>query len=73
MNQSKVLKEYLEENGSITSMEALLYLGISRCASRVHDLKKSGIDISKTMIKVPNRQGRKVKVAQYHLADYYVF
>lgn len=45
----KVLK-YMEEHGSINYKIAIYKLGITRLASRISDLKKSGKIISKEMV-----------------------
>lgn len=43
----QVLK-YMEDHGSITSLEAYEDLRIMRLASRIHDLKEMGYDIRTT-------------------------
>lgn len=45
---AQVLK-YIEENGSITSLEAFEDLRILRLASRINDLKKLGYPIESKM------------------------
>lgn len=60
--------QYLQDFKSITQMEAIQQLGIMRLASRISELKKSGYDIEKKMIKGKNRYGEPVSWASYSLA-----
>ena len=43
--QAEVIYEFMDVNGSITSMDAFQYLGITRLAARISDLKKQGVEI----------------------------
>lgn len=61
------LLDYLEENKSITSLQAIRDLGNTRLAATICILRKDGHDISTTMIDVPNRWGGKTEVAKYTL------
>jgi hypothetical protein len=67
MTQNEDVLKYLEKHGTITQLEALRELGIMRLASRISDLKKGGEQISRKMIEVRARNGRKAYVAQYSL------
>ena len=52
--------DFLKENGSITSLDAIKEIGCLRLASRIVDLKKLGYNIkSKTEFSV-NRYGEKI-------------
>nr|DAU28809.1 MAG TPA: helix-turn-helix domain protein [Caudoviricetes sp.] len=64
---ARVLK-YLKENESITAMEALNELGIFRLASRICDLRQSGVEISDRWKEVENRFGEKCRIKEYFLA-----
>lgn len=63
---ARVLK-YLKENKSITAMEALNELGIFRLASRICDLRQSGVEISDNWKEVENRFGEKCRIKEYFL------
>lgn len=63
---ARVLK-YLKENESITAMEALNELGIFRLASRICDLRQSGVEISNQWKEVENRFGEKCRIKEYFL------
>lgn len=47
-NQCFRILQYMEQHGSITSLEAFEDLRIVRLASRIHDLKEMGYDIRKS-------------------------
>jgi len=59
------LLDYLEEFGSITTLEAIRDLGNTRLASRIHDLRRDGYDITSQPIKVPPRWGTETTVTKY--------
>lgn len=64
MSQATDVIEFIRDNGSITTMQAF-GLGITRLASRVHDLRRVGIPVEKEMVSVPNRKGEMCRVARY--------
>lgn len=61
--------EYMQDNGSITSWEAMKELGCMRLASRIHDLRKRGFNVIKEMVANENRYGESVSYARYRLED----
>lgn len=62
------IEQYLKDFGSITQLEALQDLGVMRLASRISEMRKNGIEISKEMKTAKNRYGEKVSFAKYSLA-----
>ena len=66
MTQKMEVYEYMKEHGSITSMQAFR-LGITRLASRIHELRRDGFNISSETIKRKNRYGRTVKFSKYRM------
>lgn len=62
----KVIK-YMERNGGITTMQAYTDLGITRLASRIHEIKRMGIDIESRSVTVKTRDGQ-TTVTQYKIA-----
>ena len=64
MSQATDVIEFIRDNGSITTMQAF-GLGITRLASRVHDLRRFGINVEKEMVSVQNRKGEMCRVARY--------
>lgn len=65
MTQCERIMRYIDECGSITTMEAFTELGIVRLASRICDLKKQGIEIDSRMEHSRNRWGEKVSYKRY--------
>jgi len=67
MTQEERVINYLKDNSSINSIQALNELGIFRLASRVSNLKKQGHKITSRMIPVTNRYGEKCHVSEYSM------
>ncbi len=65
-SQHKRLIAYLEQNKSITQLEALKELGIFRLSARVAELKKQGYKILGEMVTVKNRFSEDVKIKRYY-------
>ena len=65
--QSRVF-EYMNEFGSITSLQAFVDLGESRLSARIWELKAKNINISSEMVEVTNRFGEKRHVKRYFIA-----
>lgn len=61
--------KYMQDNGSITSWEAMKELGCMRLASRIHDLRKRGFNVIKEMVADENRYGESVSYARYRLEE----
>lgn len=64
--QSRVF-EYMNEFGSITSLQAFVDLGESRLSARVWELKDKGIKIDSEMVEVENRFHEKRHVKRYFI------
>ena len=56
---------HLKEYGSITQLEALRDYGCMRLASRISDLRKTGIKIIRLTETSRNRYGQKIRYARY--------
>lgn len=69
LTQREKIVRHLEQYGSITSAEAISEYGIYRLASRISDLKKSGVRISSKMITAKNRFDETVCFAEYRLEE----
>lgn len=67
MSQCKKILRHLEENGSITSLEAIENYRILRLASRIRDLKDAGFPIVTVMQTEKNAEGETVTFARYYL------
>ncbi|MFR8975277.1 MAG: helix-turn-helix domain-containing protein [Eubacteriales bacterium] len=65
MTQTEKIIEYIQENGSITPLDALKEIGCMRLASRMCDIKKMGYAVNKKMETATNRNGERVMYARY--------
>ena len=63
--QCERILSYIEENGSITQLDALREFGCMRLASRISDLKRQGIPVRRTMETSKNRYGEPISYARY--------
>lgn len=66
MTQCEMVVRYMQECGSITTLEAF-ELGITRLASRIHDLSVAGYDIERELVRTKNRYGEPVRYTKYSL------
>lgn len=69
MTQCEMIEDYLDTYHSITPLEAMRDLGIMRLASRIADMKKSGLKIKSEMVSVATRNGGRTHIARYSWAD----
>lgn len=65
MSQVLDIIEYIRDNGSITTRQAMTELGCFRLASRINEMRKHGIPIDVEMVSVPTRNGKTARVARY--------
>lgn len=65
MSQTTDIIEYVIANGSITTKQAMDDIGCYRLASRISEMKKSGIPVQREMVTVKNRNGDDCRVARY--------
>ena len=64
MTQTARVFDYMMQHGSVTQMEAINILRVTRLASRIHDLSKAGVEISKRTEYGENEYGK------YHYTRY---
>lgn len=67
MNQTQMILRYMEENGSITAMEAVEEFGCYRLSARIADLKLLGYKITGDTITRKNRYQKPVTFKRYRL------
>lgn len=65
--QTQRVLDYMHDFGSITSLEAIVDLGVHRLASRVSELKKAGYPIVSEFVPVKNRYGETCHVKRYRV------
>ncbi len=66
-SQTQQIYEHMKANRSITQLEAYELYGITRVASRIHELRQQGVGIIKTMKTGKNRFGVNCRYAEYKL------
>ena len=67
MTQNEKIINYIQQFGSITTMEAFSDLGVTRLASRIHDLTEEGHEFDREMVSGKNRFGEPVHYMRYSL------
>ena len=67
MTQSQEILQMIKENGSVSTMEAFNE-GITRCAARIHDLRRMGYSIESETVYALNRHGRRIHYTRYRMA-----
>ena len=65
VSQKSMVLDYMEEFGSITSIDAFRDLGITRLSAIVFNLKEEGHDIDKVIETGKNRFGNRTRYARY--------
>lgn len=68
-SQTERVLNYIKERGSITQLEAYNKLGVVRLPSRIHELKRNGVDIVSKMEQVTNRHNEKCYIKRYRLGE----
>ena len=61
--------KYIEENGSITSLDAMREFGCMRLASRMCDIKRMGYPVKREFETSKNRYGEPVSYARYSICN----
>lgn len=67
LSQQKRILAYCAEHDGITSLDAVRDLGIMRLASRINDMRSSGIKITDEWVTMPNRFGDETRFKQYYI------
>ena len=70
-NKHKKVLEYLQEQGTITSWEAIEKFGATRLSAIIFNLRKKGYDISTINTDFIDRYGNEGRYAIYKLNDLY--
>lgn len=66
-SQCNKIVSYIQQNGSITSMEAFDKIGCTRLSGRINDLRRRGYDIETVSEKAMNRDGRIITYGRYFI------
>ncbi len=59
--------KYINDYGSITTLQAFSDLGCTRLASRIHDLRKQGYNFKIEVVTGKNRYGEPVRYNRYSM------
>lgn len=65
MTQGERILKYIDEKGSITPYDAFRELGITKLATRISELRRSGEKIEKRYVTGLNRFGEKIQYMEY--------
>lgn len=66
-SQEQKVLQYIKQRGSITTLDAVMDLGVHRLSARIYDLRQMGHNIVSEKVEVKNRFGEKCIVASYRL------
>lgn len=69
MNQKQRIIKYINDFGSITSLEAMRDLGITQLGARIDGLQKDGYTFKKEWERAKNRYGEDVDYKRYSLEE----
>ena len=69
MTQKELIIQYMNDFGSITTIEAFSDLGITKLTTRISELRRDGYVIASKRIDKKNRYGKKVKFNRYWLEE----
>ena len=69
VTQCQRIIDYMRQFGSISTIEAFKDLGVARLASRIHDLKAQGYNITSSIGIAKNRYGEKIHFSVYRLKE----
>lgn len=67
MTQCQRVLKYMDDFGSISTMQAFSDLGVTRLASRIHDLKRMGYQIESETHHSVNRYGESTHFSVYRM------
>ncbi len=67
MTQCERIVEYIKMFGSISPLEAFRDLGITKLATRISEMRKTGMEFEQEYIKSKNRFGEDVYFMRYYL------
>ena len=64
-NQHARIKQYIEDFGSITPMQAFSDLGITKLSTRICEMERKGYKVEREMVKGFNRWEEPIKYMRY--------
>lgn len=67
--QERMILEYIFENGSITTLQAIKDLGILQSPARIWGLKRRGVNIKTRRKGVEDRYGKTKHIVEYYIPE----
>lgn len=67
--QERMILEYIFENGSITTLQAIKDLGILQSPARIWGLKRRGVNIKTRRKEVEDRYGKTKHIVEYFIPE----
>lgn len=64
--QEKRVLDFIEQNGSITLLQAIKSIGVLSLSSRISSLRKQGYPIVSEMVEVKNKYEETCRVKRYY-------
>lgn len=62
------IRDYMDQMGGITQLDASIDLGVGRLASRISEMRLLGVPIEVETVKVLKRNGKTAHVSRYKIA-----
>ncbi len=70
MTQREEVLNYMRRHGSITRMESFLQIGVTELSSRIGEIERiDKIRIKRTPITIKAKNGKKVNITRYSIAE----
>lgn len=69
MNQKELIIDFINRFGSITPLQAVYELGITKLATRVSELRRDGVAVKDVDVKTKNRYGKAIQYKKYFLEE----
>lgn len=69
MNQRNQIMQYMKDFGRISTLDAFRDLGITRLASRIHEIRESGVEVEDEWVHSVNRYHKPVKYKSYYFLE----
>lgn len=69
MTQKTIIIDFINRFGSITPLQAVYELGITKLATRVSELRRDGVEVKDVDVKTKNRYGKRIQYKKYYLEE----
>lgn len=69
LTQKQMVLQYIAQFGSITPMEAFADLGITKLATRISEMRKSGMEFKIEIVHGKNRFEKPTRYARYSFPE----